>query len=128
VSRRRIVVVGSGSAGGVVAARLSEDSANEVLLLEAGPYYASDDELPEHLHDPEIAQRKGHDWGFQAYFVEPPEARPPLDYPRGKVIGGSSAVNGAGALRGNPEDYDEWAALGNPDWSFEKVLPILLEL
>ena len=65
-----------------------------------------------------------HDWGFTAEAV-PGRAIP---YPRGRVIGGSSAVNAAIALRGVPADYDEWASLGNDDWSWEKVLPYFRRL
>ena len=62
---------------------------------------------------------RAHDWGLTA------EAVPgrPIPYPRGRVIGGSSAVNATIALRGVPADYDEWAALGNDEWSWAKVLP-----
>jgi choline dehydrogenase len=62
---------------------------------------------------------RSHDWGLTAEAV-PGRMIP---YPRGRVIGGSSAVNAAIALRGVPADYDEWAVLGNPDWSWQRVLP-----
>ena len=67
---------------------------------------------------------RGHDWGLTA------EALPGrvIPYPRGRVIGGSSAVNAAIALRGVPADYDQWAALGNEEWSWAKVLPFFRRL
>ena len=113
------IIVGGGSAGAVLAARLSEEPARRVLLLEAGPDYATLESTPDDLQDAWRMSLRAHDWGLTAEAV-PGRAIP---YPRGRVIGGSSAVNATIALRGVPADYDEWAALGNDDWSWAKVLP-----
>ena len=113
------IIVGGGSAGAVLAARLSEEPARRVLLLEAGPDYATLESTPADLQDGWRMSLRAHDWGLTAEAV-PGRAIP---YPRGRVIGGSSAVNATIALRGVPADYDEWAALGNDEWSWAKVLP-----
>lgn len=125
---RITVVVGSGSAGGIVAARLSEDPEEQVILLEAGPDYPTDESLPASLRDVYNPQLEGHDWGFQANFLEPVGDRPQVPYPRGRVLGGSSSVNGAYALRGTPQDFEEWVSLGNPEWAWERVLPFYKRL
>ena len=113
------IIVGGGSAGAVLAARLSEEPARRVLLLEAGPDYATLESTPADLQDGWRMSLRAHDWGLTA------QARPgrAIPYPRARVIGGSSAVNATIALRGVPADYDEWAALGNDEWSWAKVLP-----
>jgi len=113
------IIVGGGSAGAVLAARLSEDPARRVLLLEAGPDYATLESTPGDLRDGWRMSLRDHDWKLTA------EAMPgrAIPYPRGRVIGGSSAVNATIALRGAPADYDEWAALGNDAWSWAQVLP-----
>ncbi|MFC4256788.1 hypothetical protein GRI97_15315 [Altererythrobacter xixiisoli] len=115
------IVVGAGSTGCVVAARLSEDTANKVLVLEAG-------QRDEHLYlkmplaflkampDPRF------NWNYWT------EAEPHLDgrrmpLPRGKVVGGSGSINGMFAMRGHPADYDQWAQMGARGWSFADVLP-----
>jgi choline dehydrogenase-like flavoprotein len=113
------IIVGGGSAGAVLAARLSQDPARRVLLLEAGPDYPTLESIPAHLRDGWRMSLRDHDWALTAQAV-PGRAIP---YPRGRVIGGSSAVNATIALRGVPADYDQWAALGNDQWSWAKVLP-----
>jgi choline dehydrogenase len=118
------VIVGGGSAGAVLAARLSEDQARKVLLLEAGPDYASVEVTPTDLRDCWRMSLHDHDWGFRAEAV-PGRVIP---YPRGRVVGGSSAVNAAIALRGVPADYDEWGSLGNAAWSWKNVLPYFRRL
>jgi len=118
------IIVGGGSAGAVLAARLSEEPARRVLLLEAGPDYATLESTPSDLRDGWRMSLRDHDWKLTAEAV-PGRAIP---YPRGRVIGGSSAVNATIALRGAPADYDEWAALGNDAWSWAKVLPHLRRL
>jgi len=117
------IVVGAGSSGAVLAARLSEDSNRSVLLLEAGPDYTSVEQTPTDLLRSWLSLID-HDWGLVA------NATPGRDigYPRGKVTGGSSAVNGTIALRGVPSDFDEWAAIGNSEWSFAKLLPYYRKL
>jgi choline dehydrogenase len=111
------VIVGAGSAGAVLAARLSEDSGRTVLVLEAGPDYARLDVTPDDLLYTQLSFY--HDWGWTADAC----AGRSIPYPRGKVTGGSSAVNGSIALRGDPDDFAEWAARGLLDWSWDRVLP-----
>ncbi|MBI1848130.1 MAG: mycofactocin system GMC family oxidoreductase MftG [Candidatus Rokubacteria bacterium] len=118
------VVVGAGSSGAVLAARLSEDRARKVVLVEAGPDYPTVDATPHDLRDATWISVVDHDWGFKAEAVKGRE----IEFPRGKVTGGSSAVNATIALRGVPADYDEWAALGNSEWAWSKVLPYFRKL
>lgn len=125
---RTTIIVGSGSAGGLLAARLSEDPQRRVVVLEAGPDYPDAAALPAALRDRFNPDLASHDWGFTAYYVEPEDARPAVPYPRGRLVGGTSAINGSVAVRGLPEDYDDWAALGNDCWSYEHVLPYLVRL
>ena len=114
------VIVGAGSAGCVLAYRLTEDPAVRVLLLEAGgPDRAREISIPvafSKLFKTEV------DWDYLTDPVPGLGGRR-LYWPRGKVLGGSSSINAMIYIRGHPADYDEWAALGNDGWSYRDVLP-----
>jgi choline dehydrogenase len=119
-----LIVVGAGAAGAVIAARVTESTAHEVTLIEAGPDYGTGS-LPADLNDGTRNSLVHHDWGYRH---RPTTQQVVFPLPRGKVVGGSSAVNTCIALRGVPSDYDEWAALGLDDWSWEKCLPAFKRL
>jgi choline dehydrogenase len=120
------IVVGAGSSGAVIAARATENPGREVLLLEAGPDYPEAEGIPADLRDGTRNSMTHHDWG-QTHRTHP-ASRVLFPFPRGRVVGGSSAVNTCIALRGQPHDYDEWASMGLPDWSWDRVLPAFLRL
>jgi choline dehydrogenase len=113
------VVVGSGSAGTALAARLSEHPRRTVLLLEAGPDFTTVTDTPSDLLDGSAMSMDAHDWHYKAEITD----RRRIIYPRGRVTGGSSAVGATVALRGTPDNFDEWAAMGNAAWAWEHVLP-----
>jgi choline dehydrogenase len=114
-----IVVVGAGSAGCAIAARASENPNLTVLLLEAGPDYSDIAKTPFDLVNGHSNSLTDHDWGL----AHSPTSSRTINFPRGRVVGGSSAVNTAIALRGMPEDFEEWKDLGLPEWDWNGVLP-----
>ncbi|MBP6482812.1 MAG: GMC family oxidoreductase N-terminal domain-containing protein [Pseudomonadales bacterium] len=118
------IIIGAGSAGCALASRLSREASRHVLLLEAG----GPDRHPM-IHVPLgfafLMKDRSVNWCYQT------EPEPELDYrkiawPRGKVVGGTSAINGMVYIRGQREDYEAWAAAGNPGWSYEEMLPWFL--
>ncbi|WP_306143099.1 GMC family oxidoreductase [Roseibium sp. MMSF_3412] len=116
------VVIGAGSSGCVIANRLSENSSNKVILLEAGgrdinPWIHIPVGYFKTMHNPAV------DW---CYKTEPDPGLNgrSIDWPRGKVLGGSSSLNGLLYVRGQKEDYDRWRQMGNEGWSWDDVLPL----
>lgn len=114
------IIIGAGSAGCVLANRLSENPNNKVLLLEAGGRgSAANINIP--LAYSEL-YHSGYDWNLKPNPLKNAKDRV-IFYPRGKGLGGSSLINSMIYIRGNRKDYDDWAALGNEGWDYESVLP-----
>lgn len=118
------VIIGAGSAGCVLANRLSANGKNRVLVLEAG---GSDRRF--WIQTPIGYGKTFYDASVNWKYITEPE--PGINnrrsyWPRGKVVGGSSSINAMVYIRGNPQDYDDWLALGNPGWGWQDVLPYFI--
>ena len=119
-----VVIVGGGAAGCVLASRLAENPDLSVLLLEAGNDYPDPAHIPDDVKSGGTrfaeAQDSLHNWALRGTITE---EQGQIHVAQGKVIGGGSSINGQAMQRGFPEDFDSWAALGNPEWSYDKVVP-----
>lgn len=123
-----VIVVGAGAAGAPLAARLSEDEGRKVLLLEAGKDYTRTEDFPPAVKNggtfETMIPGAAHDWGFQGQLT--PEKT--LVVNRGKILGGSTALNGTYFVRGRKTDFDAWSQNGNDLWKWENVLPFYKKL
>ena len=124
-----VIIVGGGAAGSVLAGRLAENPNISVLVLEAGNDYPDFTHLPDevkfgHTRYAESPDSE-HNWNLRG---DATAEQGKIQLAQGKVIGGGSSINGQAMQRGFPEDLDSWSALGNTEWSFEKVLPFYRKL
>jgi choline dehydrogenase-like flavoprotein len=123
-----VIIVGAGGSGAPLAARLSEDPQRQVLLLEAGSDYTRTEDFPfEVRYSGAIGGAlpgNPNNWTFMGKLTAD------LSYPvpRGKIVGGSTSINGTGFQRPRRTDFDRWVAAGSPDWSYEDVLPYMIKL
>src|SRR5215475_6368538 len=123
-----VVIIGGGAAGSVLASRLAANPHISVLLLEAGSDYPDPAHLPDEIKFGHTryaeAQDSEHNWALRGTITE---EQGEIHVAQGKVIGGGSSINGQAMQRGFPEDFDSWAALGNDEWSYAKILPYFIK-
>ena len=119
------IVVGAGSAGSVVANRLSADPKHRVLLLEAGPASNPWSRIP--IGYAKLIENPAANWCYSSEPEASTNGRK-IAVPRGRLLGGSSAINGLVFVRGQAQDFDTWAQLGNKGWSYGDVLPFFKRL
>ncbi|MDA1309528.1 MAG: GMC family oxidoreductase N-terminal domain-containing protein, partial [Proteobacteria bacterium] len=119
------IVVGAGSAGAAVAHRLCENPKYRVLLLEAGPASHFWSRIP--VGYAKLIKNPAANWLYSSEPEECSDGRR-LFVPRGRMLGGSSAINGLVFVRGQARDFDTWAQMGNQGWSYDDVLPFFKKL
>ncbi|MGK0715220.1 mycofactocin dehydrogenase MftG [Leucobacter sp. W1153] len=118
------LVVGAGAAGSALAARLSEDPLRQVTLIEAGAAGPTPQELLDGATLPAVVPGHFANWGYAAELMQDV----PHTVPRGRLLGGSSGINGGYFVRGRPADFTRWAEVGGAEWSYERALPLLQSL
>ena len=124
-----VIIVGGGAAGSVLASRLAEDPGTSVLVLEAGKDYPDPENLPDEIKfgGTRFAESPDseHNWALRGTITE---EQGEIHVAQGKVIGGGSSINGQAMQRALPEDFDNWSAWGNTEWSYDKVLPFFRKM